>query len=392
MSNQLQITPPSPDNSDPNVEIGYVTLPISQSQFSDFINSLLGSSQAINGKFEFPFELQRKDIRKIHNRFEQRITQQNGGKLVRFFARIDFSDGISQELMSIEELETFIYVDNGVAERVYVRWDYLIKFSDKDFVEKQQINLYFDTQGEQAKRNLSRRSGNSKYCGRISFRIEHTARTWGNDISRDLQNFADELNRKNNVNFFNSFCIRIIDQYPEFFKRGSLSPVPMLVVIMFLATLLFIGIFSALTVSSSSTLALGSIITIENFNELKGSFEMANSPHKVEEFVREFIKLSETSFADREIVNETNKRASSRFISILGSLSILMFLVLFVRSFIPTYHSFLLFSQASKTYKTKRLRSENNSFLAIMASIIFSVILGVLINIFSTPIIEYLTS
>lgn len=175
----------------PPLQAGYLTLPFTGDQFRTFIRNLLGSPQAINGIVEGAFEVTVEDFVSLHHLLIQRVEQQNYGVLVQFSASLGFSDDSTVELNSIEELATYKEIRPIITQAVHLTWVFLVKFQDKDVPERQTIQVSFPTLTEFARmvsdlgpRRLLTVSG--RYSG-ISFRVEHTARTWGADIEALLQ-------------------------------------------------------------------------------------------------------------------------------------------------------------------------------------------------------------
>jgi hypothetical protein len=181
------------------VEEGFVVLPYTKDEFKDFIRSLLGSPQAISKSLRGGFEIGVSDLRNLHQLISQRLRQQNEAALVGFLARIQFDDRSSVELSSIEEVLTYNEVRAVVSTAVHIRWDWLVKFQDKHTPEKQRIDVSFvSSDGDSPDEEVVFEIGpalRSIRQGRITFRIEHTARTWGADIEALLTGHLETLLR-----------------------------------------------------------------------------------------------------------------------------------------------------------------------------------------------------
>ena len=74
---------------------GFVSLPFDQTQFSDFIVSLLGRPQTIEKRVYCNFAVNLEDIANFHHLINQRLTQQNKAALAQFRAKIYFSNNSS---------------------------------------------------------------------------------------------------------------------------------------------------------------------------------------------------------------------------------------------------------------------------------------------------------
>lgn len=85
---------------------GYLTLPFNEEQFQSFIR-LLGTPQTITKRIKGNFEIHLKDLQNFHDLINQRITQQNNGKLIQLKTQVYYSDGSSVILSSYEELVTY---------------------------------------------------------------------------------------------------------------------------------------------------------------------------------------------------------------------------------------------------------------------------------------------
>lgn len=191
---EIQI-PPSP-----SVEEGYVILPYGKEEFRNFVKSLLGSPQSIGKLFRGNFDFEINDIRNLYFLLLQRVSQQNEGVLANFSSKIIFSDNSTVEINSIEELLTYNEVRPIISRAVHLTWDFVVRFQDKQFPEKQRIQISIISSGE----DIPAIDENIPYLqrysvrksGLISFRIEHTARTWGADIEALLSNHIKSLLRE----------------------------------------------------------------------------------------------------------------------------------------------------------------------------------------------------
>lgn len=165
-----------------------VALPCSPEDFSNFIGDLLGKPQTISKTYTGSFEVTHKDIESTFHLVNQRVKQQNDAHLLQFTVRLVFDDDSTVMLNSFEDFETYSEVRPLVVRQVHLSWSFLVKFQDRSHPEKQQIELSFITRSigglaifdaeDSPVVPLSRFIGG----GHISFRVSHTARTWGADI------------------------------------------------------------------------------------------------------------------------------------------------------------------------------------------------------------------
>ncbi|MCC5608752.1 hypothetical protein LC612_18635 [Nostoc sp. CHAB 5834] len=175
---------------------GYITLPVEPDQFNDFIVNLLGRPQSIEKRFYGRFEIDWNDISNFHDLINQRLNQQNQPQLINFQSRVYFDDNSVVELNSFPELFSYKEVRPLVTVAIDLSWDYLIQFSQKQYPEKQSIDIRLWTnKGIQTRRYSRKLSENSRVIigdlqddSYIEFVIKHTARTWGLDIEALLTN------------------------------------------------------------------------------------------------------------------------------------------------------------------------------------------------------------
>lgn len=174
---------------------GYLALPFDEEQFKEFLVGLLGKPQKIQRIIRGAFEVHLSEIQNFHYLIEQRINQQNAGKLLQFRAKIIFDDESSVELNSFSELETYNEIRPIVSNAIELSWDYLILFQDKKIPEKQTINISIFTGQEYYVEDGLFESSRFISAGSGVFRVEihHTARTWAADMEAMLMNHINSL-------------------------------------------------------------------------------------------------------------------------------------------------------------------------------------------------------
>jgi hypothetical protein len=174
---------------------GYVALPFDGEQFKDFIRGLLGSPQSITKTISGTFEVTFDDLKNLHHLVLQRVAQQNESTLIQFTARLIFSDESSVELNSIDGLLTYNEIRPVVSRAIHLKWDFLVRFQDKNVPERQVIQVSIVTAGH-AITVVDEDFpffGPIHHAGFFSFRINHTARTWGADIEALLTNHIQSM-------------------------------------------------------------------------------------------------------------------------------------------------------------------------------------------------------
>lgn len=166
------------DACKPTEEKYAVVLPCNQKDFGDFVAGLLGKPQRIKKRFLGSFEITSDEISSTFQLVEQRVHQQNDATLIQFHLDVQYDDNSSVVHTSLEDFLLYRELRPLVPTSIHVTWIYLIKFRDKDFPEKQTIEMSFGT-------------GNSPWTEvGIHIRINHTARSWANDIESLLSGHA----------------------------------------------------------------------------------------------------------------------------------------------------------------------------------------------------------
>ena len=166
-----------------------IVIPIDRDTLGVFIGSLLGRPQTIENSFAGNFDLGREHIENVFHLVDQRIRQQNKGKLIQFTVTVAYSDESSILLNSLEDFISYREVRPQVSVAAELSWTYLIQFEDRPIPEKQVVELSIFTH---ERRPLDPFDilifGASFRKARSSFviRIQHTARSWGVDVEHLL--------------------------------------------------------------------------------------------------------------------------------------------------------------------------------------------------------------
>ena len=168
-----------------------VLLPCTPETFSDFISGLLGKPQSIERRFMGEFLFTREDIESTFYLVDQRVRQQNEASLLQFTIEIRYSDDSSVLLNSFSDFKTYSEVRPLVSTGCVLAWTYLIRFRDKVVPERQTVELVIRG-AQQIPESFEVRMLGFVGDG-ISFRIEHTARTWGADIEALLAGHVENF-------------------------------------------------------------------------------------------------------------------------------------------------------------------------------------------------------
>ncbi|HLO66600.1 MAG TPA: hypothetical protein VK188_06250 [Holophaga sp.] len=190
--------PVSSEQPKSNPEFG-VVLPCAPSDFTKFISGLLGKPQTIEKILFGHYVIKKEDILSIFHLIDQRINQQNEANFVQATVRIMYDDDSSVLLNSIDDFTNYSEIRPLLSIGIVLSATYLIKFKDKTYHEKQSIDISFMTDvtdanilipddGIHVLRRMKHFGGNF-----ISFRISHTARTWGADIEALLTGHIKDM-------------------------------------------------------------------------------------------------------------------------------------------------------------------------------------------------------
>lgn len=162
-----------------------ISLPVNHDQLGGFISSLLGQSQTIERELYGTFSIDHSWLVHLHSLIDQRIKQQNHGSLTAFKAIIFYKNNLKRTLTSIEAFEHFSETKKIESQSIKLSWTYLINFPNKEIPEKQEISFYATAKApitskleDPVRRIISKKSK----VGAISYQIDHTERTWGDDI------------------------------------------------------------------------------------------------------------------------------------------------------------------------------------------------------------------
>lgn len=132
----------------------------------------------------------------------QRLKQQNDFDTIGFVAKISFSDGTERKINSLDSFYSYSETMNLISTRLFISISLLIKFPSKETPERQNINLtfdsdsYFDDDGKAP-------NSPSKKIGVILIDIEHTERTWADDMLTMIEKSLDEIWIEESLNYKN---------------------------------------------------------------------------------------------------------------------------------------------------------------------------------------------
>lgn len=336
---------------------GFVSLPLTENGFKEFITGLLGKPQELQKSFFGSFEIELNQLLNLYYLLDQRMSQQNHSRLIQFSAKINFSDSSSVTLNSLEELRTYQEIRPLISTAIKLNWIYLINFADREQLEKQEIELNIRTDSE-TKKELSldalflpiRLKHKSGY---IELTIRHTARTWANDIESLLSNQIKQLiDEKNKM-------LRMIK------NRSTL--------IAFVTSFLFL-------------LSVGYMIykKSENFRdailmEMKNNLINSTSIDAKISYIGEFLAKNE--FSQIETLNAIGGFAAFFITTLIFSL------VRTLLSEILPQNSFVLLTEKSVQFKNKVQKGSIKLLISYFGTVVFAIVTGVMGNY----VFDYLT-
>ena len=176
-----------------------VVLPCTADQFSSFIGDLLGKPQVITRAFFGPIDIKYDDLVSLFHLIDHRLKEQNKATLLQFGVTFSYDDNSSVVINSFEEFSHYAEVKNVETLVVGCSFEYLVLFQGRSHPERQVIDVTFS--------RSDRRIGvldddtlfqvmRTRMAGNVSFRIKHTARSWGADLEALLSSHVKGLIRK----------------------------------------------------------------------------------------------------------------------------------------------------------------------------------------------------
>ena len=147
-----------------------VTLPLSRENFKDFMASLLGKPESVQGSVEGAFEIDFRGFEQLDYRIDNRIRQQNKSEFIQFTAKLFFDDDSSRSFSGVKSFKEYKEEKNLICTGFIFTWIYLVEFNDKGFFEKQEISV-------------------SSVRYDISYSVRHTNQTWGVEIAELIRKY-----------------------------------------------------------------------------------------------------------------------------------------------------------------------------------------------------------
>jgi len=322
---------------------GFLTLPFNGDQFAVFIKGLLGTPQTITKRIRGNFEIHPKDLQNFHDLIDQRISQQNNGKLIQLKTQIYYTDESSVTLSSYEELVTYNEVKPVISEAVRMTWSYLIQFADKEAPEKQEIELLIVSTIQE---NVIEDDIPVVYptLGQFKIIIKHTARSFGSDIESLLTHQINSL-------------IIPCSELKTFLRKKS-STIGILTAILFL-------------ISSLTTI----YISTQSFNK--------NEINRVANFIKDskYVSAKTDYILNYIATNSQNLFFLKSLLFVVVSIFISIILGVWVESLADNkVKSYLIMTREALKNRDRLVKKSQRKFVLFWVSIGISVATGILAN------------
>ena len=351
---EFPITPASAEDN--------LTISFPAAGFSDFITSLLGKRQSISYRSKGSFEINIDSIQSLYSLLSTRISEQNNADLIQFTVRINYTDGSSVEISSIDQLVKYAEVRPLIVASLILGWTYLITFHGKLTPEKQTITYEYRVKNYEKSegleygrfsleesRPLQSFSNERPFTGRINFRISHTVRSWATDIENLLINHTTGTYK----------------DFESKFQRISRVWSPQISFLIWMISFsIFISfgrkILSYIITNALDSAHIKAMESFQNFQNLSRKLDF-------------LIKYSFSEFNIELILG----MILYLFISLSASILIVTFITEHTKN---QYPSFIILSENGRSMKDKILNEYNSNWTKYVIGILLNITLSVIAN------------
>lgn len=353
-----------------------ISLPLEQNDFKDFIVSLLGKPESIEGKIHGAFKIDLDGFKNLNHQLDNRIFKQNNASRLEFNAILFFDDDSSMSFNGFESFNDCDEIESLTCEGFLFTWSYLVKFNNKSHSERQEVSIFSVKEETDEFTEKSRFKELESLLGivqppKINYAIRYTDRGWGIDIS--------ELIRKCLGRFINN-SVSFLSLRKILIKNFQF---------IYIAFFLFwmIIIMSVLLIWNQSLLQG---IRGERCDSLSEQVEyFLNSGLDLEKKVDFIINLiSQCHYSSTSSV-ESFFRIFSQVVLLIATMLLTASIPFIVRKLIelPSYRFILFTKESERKYKTYlRRKDERKSWW------ISSVLTALLIGILASYIFGFLSS
>jgi len=182
-----------------------ISISVGKKDLGSFICDLLGQKQSLERTYDVVFEIDHSWLMNLHDMIDQRISQQANSNLINFSAAIYFENGSKRTITTVDAFRSFHETKPYVSNGIKVVWEYLVHFPNRPHPEKQQIsfsaNVYEKKHVERSS-NIERLIKSVSENGKdslINVQIDHTERTWGDDIENIISSCVSEVSHAEDI-------------------------------------------------------------------------------------------------------------------------------------------------------------------------------------------------
>ncbi|MDY7004479.1 MAG: hypothetical protein SWX82_11105 [Cyanobacteriota bacterium] len=349
-----------------------ISLSVDRDAFTEFVVSLLGKPELVEGYVEGAFEIDFGGFEQLNYIIDDRITKQNQSVLVEFRAKLFLNDNSSLSFSGVKSFQEYKERRSLICTGFIFTWVYLVEFHDKKVPERQEISVSSVEEGIPSSTKSKSREKESiseifdigfvDQIPKISYSIRCTNKGWGIEIAELVRNCITGF-VKTDVPFAG-------------FRRNAMENPIVLgnpsFILCFLLLLIFFWIYTEERLTSCRI-----------FSDKTGQFIGTNIPlgEKVDFLIKFFDTCREMNSTEGLIF----------FVVALLTLNTSFLLPMLILRLIklPTYR-FVTFTEASKKERDKYFRRVSNRKNFWWIVVVAGLIIGVSASILASYLLEWL--
>ncbi|NET26597.1 hypothetical protein [Okeania sp. SIO1I7] len=313
-----------------------ISLSVNRDAFTEFVVSLLGKPESVEGYVEGAFEIDFPGFEQLNYIIDDRITKQNQSVLVEFRAKLFLNDNSSLSFSGVKSFQEYKERRDLICIGFIFTWVYLVEFHDKKVPERQEILISSVEEDTPSSAKSESRETESIFrifdifvdqIPKISYSIRCTNQGWGIEIAELIRTCIKGF-VKTDVPFAG-------------FRRNVMENPIMLQILTLILSYLLSFVFIFLWIYSEERLT-----SCSSLSDKIGQFVGDNIPlgEKVDFLIKFFNTCQAVDSTEHLILFSVV--LFSIFLSFLLDILILRLIKL------PTYR-FLLFTEASKKEQEK---------------------------------------
>ena len=159
-----------------------ISLSVERDAFQQFVVSLLGKPESVEGYIEGAFEIDFGGFEQLNQIIDDRITKQNQSVFIEFRAKLFFNDNSSLSFSGLKSFQEYKELRNLISTGFIFTWVYLVEFHDKKVPEKQEISI------SSVDQNTPFFEEFVYQIPKISYSIRCTNQGWGIEIAELVRN------------------------------------------------------------------------------------------------------------------------------------------------------------------------------------------------------------